>query len=115
MKSIFIYRMIFCNSGEFMLPTESLTKYYVTRQFKTKLPTYVLATYCFVMHERLFPMEKKPDDFRTVSNILYNEVKKHKENRHLNYVFDDDFVSKQQEQCNKAYLMIMTHKLYHMT
>ena len=55
------------------------------------------------MHERLFPMEKKPDDFRTVSNILYNEVKKHKENRHLNYVFDDDFVSKQQEQCNKAY------------
>ena len=67
------------------------------------------------MHERLFPMEKKPDDFRTVSNILYNEVKKHKENRHLNYVFDDDFVSKQQEQCNKAYLTVMTHKLYYMT
>ena len=64
------------------------------------------------MHERLFPMEKKPDDFRTVSNILYNEVKKHKENRHLNYVFDDDFVSKQQEQCNKAYLTVMTHKIY---
>ena len=96
MKSIFIYRMIFCNSGEFMFSNVSLTKYYVTRQLK-KIPTYVLATYCFVMHERLFPMEKKPDDFRTVSNILYDEVKKHKENRHLNYVFDDDFVSKQQE------------------
>ena len=54
------------------------------------------------MHERLFPMEKKPDNFRTVSNILYDEVKKHEENRHLNYVFDDDFVSKQQEQCDKA-------------
>ena len=48
------------------------------------------------MNERLFPMEKKPDRVRTVSNILYEELKKHKDNRHLNYVFDNDFVSKQQ-------------------
>ena len=60
--------------------------------------TLISATYCFVMNERLFPMEKKPDRVRIVSNILYEEVKKHKDNRHLNYVFDNDFVSKQQEQ-----------------
>ena len=51
------------------------------------------------MNERLFPMEQKPERVRVVSNILYEEVKKHKDNRHLNYVFDNDFVSKQQERC----------------
>ena len=44
-------------------------------------------------------MEQKPERVRVVSNILYEEVKKHKDNRHLNYVFDNDFVSKQQERC----------------
>ena len=61
------------------------------------------------MNERLFPMEKKPDRVRIVSNILYEELKKHKDNRHLNYVFDNDFVSKQQVKCYRGSRIAVSH------
>ena len=42
------------------------------------------------MNERLL-LDNKSKPARDVSNILYQEVKKHEANRHLIYIFDDDF------------------------
>ena len=48
------------------------------------------------MNERLF-LENQCKASRNVSNILYEEVKKHEANRHLIYIFDDDFIAAAQE------------------
>ena len=48
------------------------------------------------MNERLFH-EHQCKAARNVSNILYAEVKKHEANRHLIYIFDDDFIAAAQE------------------
>ena len=44
------------------------------------------------MNERLL-LDNHSKPARDASNILYEKVKKHGANRHLNYTFDDDFRS----------------------
>ena len=48
------------------------------------------------MNEKLLKESEELKCTRIVSNILYEEVKKHDANRSLLVVFDDDFVTKQQ-------------------
>ena len=48
------------------------------------------------MNEKLLQKSKESKTTRIVSNILYEEVKKHDANRSLLVVFDDDFITKQQ-------------------
>ena len=48
------------------------------------------------MNEKLLSGSEQPKSARIVSNILYDEVKKHDANRHLLVVFDEDFVAQQQ-------------------
>ena len=56
------------------------------------------------MNERLLQESDEPKSTRIVSNILYEEVKKHDANRSLLVVFDDDFVAKQQCWDFKAFI-----------
>ena len=44
------------------------------------------------MNERLL-LDNHSKPARDASNILYEKVKKHGANRHLIYIFDDDFRS----------------------
>ena len=68
------------------------------------------------MHDRLFSGNPECKAVRDVSNILYNEVKKHDANRHLIYIFDDDFIAAAQEWdslSNQTMLVPdMTHNLW---
>ena len=48
------------------------------------------------MHEQLLHGNEKSKSARTVSNILYEEVKKHDANKQLLVVFDEDFITQQQ-------------------
>ena len=48
------------------------------------------------MHERLL-LDNHSKPVRDASNILYEEVKKHGANRHLIYIFDDDYRTAAQE------------------
>ena len=48
------------------------------------------------MHEQLLHGNEKSKSARTVSNILYEEVKKHDANKQLLVVFEEDFITQQQ-------------------
>ena len=83
MKSLNMYNAIFCNSGKYV--GRLINKHY-----------FFSATYCFIMNERLL-LDNHSKPVRDASNILYEEVKKHGANRHLIYIFDDDYRTAAQE------------------
>ena len=63
------------------------------------------------MNERLFH-EHQCKAARNVSNILYAEVKKHEANRHLIYIFDDDFIAAAQERVAwQSFFMLVVLKI----
>ena len=71
------------------------------------------------MHEKLLHGNEKSESARMVSNILYEEVKKHDANRQLLVVFDEDFITQQQcwdsETYTRLYLShekVIGHKLW---
>ena len=51
---------------------------------------FILASYCFIMHERLFHGCEMSKSARNVSNILYAEARKHPANLLLHMILNDD-------------------------
>ena len=60
-----------------------------TVKSSTFLFKYILASYCFIMHERLFHGTEMSKLTRNVSNILYEKAKKHSANLWLHMVLND--------------------------
>ena len=50
---------------------------------------YILASYCFIMHERLLHGTDMSKPTRNVSNTLYEKAKKHSANLWLHMVLND--------------------------
>ena len=59
------------------------------------------------MNEKLLSGSEQPKSARIVSNILYDEVKKHDANRHLLVVFDEDFVAQQQPWDSETFKIVL--------
>ena len=97
MKSIFMYAKIFCHSGKNPLKLKR------PESFKSVVTVNFLASYCFLMHDKLLHGNDKSESARMVSNILYEEVKKHEANRQLLVVFDEDFITQQQCRDSETY------------
>ena len=51
---------------------------------------FISASYCFIMHERLFHGHELSKSTRNVSNILYAEARKHPANLLLHMILNDD-------------------------
>ena len=75
LKMLKLYEKIFCDSGK--------------NSFIYLLLKFLLATYCFIMHERLFHGTEMQKSAKNVSNILYFQAKKHSANLLLHMILGD--------------------------